>query len=161
MSEKIALIGAGAMGGAIGTRLLETGNTLWVFDLDTARVEELVAKGAVAAASAAEASRAADFVITRLNAAHIVGLAAFGENGIADGARPGTVIIDMSSIDPDATREFAQKAAEKGLAWVDSPLSGGAPKVRLAATHTNALSIVPIDVLQEHAADKSADKGDT
>ena len=128
MSEKIALIGAGAMGGAIGTRLLETGNTLWVFHLDTARVEELVAKGAVAAASAAEASRAADFVITRLNAAHIVGLAAFGENGIADGARPGTVIIDMSSIDPDATREFAQKAAEKGLAWVDSPLSGGAPK---------------------------------
>ena len=128
MSEKIALIGAGAMGGAIGTRLLETGNTLKVFDLDTARVEELVAKGAIAAASAAEASRAADFVITSLNAAHIVGLAAFGENGIADGARPGTVIIDMSSIDPDATREFAQKAAEKGLAWVDSPLSGGAPK---------------------------------
>ena len=128
MSEKIALIGAGAMGGAIGTRLLETGNKLWVFDLDTARVEELVAKGAVAAASAAEASRAADFVITSLNAAHIVGLAAFGENGIAAGARPGAVIIDMSSIDPDATREFAQKAAEKGLAWVDSPLSGGAPK---------------------------------
>ena len=128
MSEKIALIGAGAMGGAIGTRLLETGNTLKVFDLDTARVEELVAKGAIAAASAAEASRTADFVITSLIAAHIVGLAAVGENGIADGARPGTVIIDMSSIDPDATREFAQKAAEKGLAWVDSPLSGGAPK---------------------------------
>ena len=53
MSERIALIGAGAMGGAIGTRLLETGNTLWVFDLDTARVDDLVAKGAVAATSAA------------------------------------------------------------------------------------------------------------
>ncbi|MEL6887642.1 MAG: NAD(P)-dependent oxidoreductase [Pseudomonadota bacterium] len=128
MSERIALIGAGAMGGAIGTRLLETGNTLWVFDLDTARVDELVAKGAVAAASAAEAARHADFVITSLNAARIVGLAAFGENGIADGARPGTVIIDMSSIDPEATRDFARQAAGKGLAWVDSPLSGGAPK---------------------------------
>ncbi|MEO0666270.1 MAG: NAD(P)-dependent oxidoreductase [Pseudomonadota bacterium] len=128
MSERIALIGAGAMGGAIGTRLLETGNTLWVFDLDTARVDELVAKGAVAATSAAEAARDADFVITSLNAARIVGLAAFGENGIADGARPGTIIIDMSSIDPEATRDFARQAADKGLAWVDSPLSGGAPK---------------------------------
>ncbi len=128
MSEKIALIGAGAMGGAIGTRLLETGNTLHVFDLDSARVEELVAKGALAAASAADAAREADFVITSLNASRIVGLAAFGKDGIADGARPGTLIIDMSSIEPDATRKFAKMAAERGLAWVDSPLSGGAPK---------------------------------
>ncbi|MEL6566287.1 MAG: NAD(P)-dependent oxidoreductase [Pseudomonadota bacterium] len=128
MSEKIALIGAGAMGGAIGTRLLETGNSLHVFDLETARVDALVAKGAVAATSAAEASREADFVITSLNASRIVDLAAFGENGIAAGARPGTVIIDMSSIEPDATRDFAKQAADMGLAWVDSPLSGGAPK---------------------------------
>ncbi|WP_299649443.1 NAD(P)-dependent oxidoreductase [uncultured Tateyamaria sp.] len=128
MSEKIALIGAGAMGGAIGTRLLETGNTLHVFDLDAARVAELVAKGAVAAASAAEAARDVDFVITSLNASRIVGIAAFGANGIAEGAKPGTVIIDMSSIEPEATREFAKQAAELGLAWVDSPLSGGAPK---------------------------------
>ncbi|MEM9870616.1 MAG: NAD(P)-dependent oxidoreductase [Pseudomonadota bacterium] len=128
MSEKIALIGAGAMGGAIGTRLLETGNSLHVFDLDTARVDELVAKGAVAATSAAEASREANFVITSLNASRIVGLAAFGDDGIAAGARPGTVIIDMSSIEPDATRAFAKQAADMGLAWVDSPLSGGAPK---------------------------------
>jgi len=128
MSEKIALIGAGAMGGAIGTRLLETGNSLHVFDLETARVDALVAKGAVAATSAAEASREADFVITSLNASRIVGLAAFGDNGIAAGARPGTVIIDMSSIEPDATRDFAKQAADMGLAWVDSPLSGGAPK---------------------------------
>ncbi|WP_299546376.1 NAD(P)-dependent oxidoreductase [uncultured Tateyamaria sp.] len=128
MSEKIALVGAGAMGGAIGTRLLETGNTLHVFDLDTARVDDLVAKGAVAAASAAEAARDVDFVITSLNASRIVGLAAFGKDGIADGAKPGTVIIDMSSIEPDATRKFAKMAAERDLAWVDSPLSGGAPK---------------------------------
>ncbi|MEL7131158.1 MAG: NAD(P)-dependent oxidoreductase, partial [Pseudomonadota bacterium] len=128
MSEAIALIGAGAMGGAIGTRLLETGNRLCVFDLDPARVEVLVAKGAVAAGSAAEAAREADFVITSLNASRIVGLAAFGKDGIAEGAQAGTVIIDMSSIEPDATRKFAKMAAERGLAWVDSPLSGGAPK---------------------------------
>lgn len=128
MGERIALIGAGAMGGAIGTRLLETGNVLNVFDLDPDRVAVLVAKGAVAAPSAAEAARVSDYVITSLNASRIVGLAAFGEQGIAAGARPGTVIIDMSSIEPDATREFARKAAKHGLAWVDSPLSGGAPK---------------------------------
>ncbi|MEM7717946.1 MAG: NAD(P)-dependent oxidoreductase [Pseudomonadota bacterium] len=128
MSERIGLIGAGAMGGAIGTRLLETGNTLKVFDLDTDKVAALVEKGAVAASSAAEAATDSDFVITSLNAARIVGMAAFGENGIADGAAPGTVIIDMSSIDPGSTRDFAAQAKEKGLAWVDSPLSGGAPK---------------------------------
>ena len=128
MSEKIALIGAGAMGGAIGTRFLETGNSLAVFDLDAGKVAELVAKGATAAASAAEASAAVDFVITSLNSAKIVEIAAFGDGGISDGARPGTVIIDMSSIDPEATRALAAKAEAKGLAWVDSPLSGGAPK---------------------------------
>ena len=128
MGEKIALIGAGAMGGAIGTRLLETGNALRVFDLDAEKVAELVKKGAVAAASAAEAATGADYVITSLNASRIVEIAAFGENGVADGAAPGTVIIDMSSIEPDATRRFAEMAADRGLAWVDSPLSGGAPK---------------------------------
>lgn len=128
MSERIALIGAGAMGGAIGTRLLQTGNSLKVFDLDPEKVAVLVAHGAVAAATAAEASRDVDFVITSLNASRIVGLAAFGKDGIVEGAARGTVIIDMSSIEPDATRKFANMAAEKGLAWVDSPLSGGAPK---------------------------------
>jgi 2-hydroxy-3-oxopropionate reductase len=128
MSERIALIGAGVMGGAIGTRLLETGNTLKVFDLDTDKMAELVAKGAKAADSAAQASQNVDFVITSLNASRIVGLAAFGKDGIVEGAAKGTVIIDMSSIEPDATQKFARMAAEKGLAWVDSPLSGGVPK---------------------------------
>jgi 2-hydroxy-3-oxopropionate reductase len=128
MTEQIALIGAGAMGGAIGTRLLETGNSLHVFDLDPARVAELVAKGGVAASSAGEAASQADYVITSLNSARIVELAAFGDAGIAEGARAGSLIIDMSSIDPGATRGLADKAKEAGLAWVDSPLSGGAPK---------------------------------
>ncbi len=128
MSEKIALIGAGAMGGAIGTRLLDTGNVLKVFDLDPEKVSALVDKGAVGASTAADAASDVDFVITSLNASRIVGLAAFGKDGIVEGAAEGTVIIDMSSIEPDATRKFAKMASERGLAWVDSPLSGGAPK---------------------------------
>ncbi len=128
MTRIVALIGAGAMGGAIGERLLATGNRLFVFDLDKAKVETLVAKGASAAPSAAEAAGAADYVILSLNSAAIVRRAVFGDGGVAAGARPGTLIIDMSSIDPDATRQLAADASDKALRWVDSPLSGGAPK---------------------------------
>ncbi|MDG4910490.1 NAD(P)-dependent oxidoreductase [Mesorhizobium sp. M1A.F.Ca.IN.020.06.1.1] len=128
MTNTVALIGAGAMGGAIGDRLLATGNRLFVFDLDTTKVETLVAKGASAAASAAAAAAAADFVILSLNSAAIVRRAVFGDGGVAAGAKPGTLIIDMSSIDPDATRQLAADAGERSLRWVDSPLSGGAPK---------------------------------
>ena len=131
MTQKVALIGAGAMGGAIGTRLLEQGNQLIVFDLDADRVAELVARGAVAATTAAQAATESDYVITSLNAPHIVEIAVFGDAGVAEGAKPGTLIIDMSSIDPEATKDMAARAAQRELRWVDSPLSGGAPKAQI------------------------------
>ncbi len=128
MAAKIALIGAGAMGGAIGARLVATGTALTVFDLDQQKVEALVAKGAHAAASAAEAAQGATAVILSLNHARIVEAAVFGPGAVAEGAGHGLLIIDMSSIDPMSTQSLAARAAEKGLAWVDSPLSGGIPK---------------------------------
>lgn len=128
MSNKVALIGAGVMGSAIGTRLAETGNDLVVFDLDAEKVAALVAKGATAAVSASSAAAASDFVILSLNSPHIVRAAVFGDNGVAAGATEGTLIIDMSSIDPESTKALALEAAEKGLRWLDCPLSGGAPK---------------------------------
>lgn len=128
MSNRVALIGAGVMGGAIGQRLLERGNHLAVFDPDVTKTALLAEKGATAAASAAEASESADFVILSLNSPRIVRAAVFGDAGVAEGARPGTLIIDMSSIDPDATKALAADAVARGLRWVDSPLSGGAPK---------------------------------
>jgi 2-hydroxy-3-oxopropionate reductase len=129
MTQTIALIGAGAMGGAIGARLVATGTPLAVFDLDPAKVAPLVAAGATAAASAADAAKGARAVILSLNAPQIVRAAVFGAGGVAAGAAPGTLIIDMSSIDPEATKALAADAAAIGLAWVDSPLSGGIPKV--------------------------------
>jgi 2-hydroxy-3-oxopropionate reductase len=128
MTQTITLIGAGAMGGAIGARLVKTGTVLRVFDLDPVKVAALVDLGAVAAPSAAEATRGSRAVILSLNAAHIVRAAVFGAGGVAEGAAPGTLVIDMSSIDPVATKALAEEAAAKGLRWVDSPLSGGIPK---------------------------------
>ena len=128
MTETIALIGAGAMGGAIGARLVATGTRLVVFDLDPAKVAPLLAAGAIAAKSAADAAKGARAVILSLNAAHIIRAAVFGPGGVAESAAHGTLIIDMSSIDPEATKALATDAAAKGLAWVDSPLSGGIPK---------------------------------
>lgn len=128
MSESIALIGAGAMGGAIGRRLAETGNSVHVFDLNPDNMTALAEVGAFPTASAADAASKADYVITSLNSPKIVELAVFGNAGVAEDARKNALIIDMSSIDPAATRDLAGKAKEHGLRWVDSPLSGGAPK---------------------------------
>lgn len=126
--QKVALIGCGVMGNAIGTRLLDMGHTLVVFDLDADKAGKLTARGAVGAASAADAAAHAGAVILSLNNAAIVREAVFGLTGVARGAVRGTVIIDMSSVDPIATRKLYGDAAEIGLRWVDAPLSGGAPK---------------------------------
>ena len=116
------------MGGAIGTRLAQVGCDLTVFDLNPDAMAALVTQGAKAAASAADAASGKDFVITSLNSAAIVRAAVFGPKGVADSAAAGTMIIDMSSIDPPSTKALAADAAEKGLRWIDAPLSGGAPK---------------------------------
>ena len=131
MTDKIALIGAGAMGGAIGARLAETGTDLVVYDRDPEKIAALVAKGAVAASSAADAASQAKAVILSLNSPAIVRAAVFGPQGVADGAKPGTLIIDMSSIDPETTKALATEGATHGLRWVDSPLSGGIPKAAI------------------------------
>lgn len=150
MTNRVALIGAGAMGGAIGTRLVETGNRLVVFDLDAEKVQALVDRGAIAAPSAAEAAAQSDCVILSLNSPGIVRRAVFGETGVAEGARPGTLIVDMSSIDPEATRQLAADAAAKSLRWVDSPLSGGAPKA-LIGQLTLMAGGTEEDVAEAHA----------
>lgn len=122
------MVGAGVMGAAITRRLLETGCDVSVVDLDAAKVEALVSVGAAAAASSADAANAADFVILSLNTADIVEAAVFGPQGVAEAAAGDKVLIDMSSISPARTIEFADRlAGEHAMAWTDNPLSGGAP----------------------------------
>lgn len=131
MSNKIALIGAGVMGQAIGTRLLETGNSLCVFDRNQPKMDSLAEKGATTAANSAEASVNADYIILSLNSAEAVEQIVFGDNGVSSTAKSGTMIIDMSSIDPVSTKALAERAEAAELRWLDCPLSGGAPKALL------------------------------
>lgn len=125
--QSVAVVGVGVMGRAIATRLLGEGHRVAVYDLDPDKVAALVAEGALAAASPKEAARA-DFVILSLNAAAIVERAVFDENGVVESGAPGKLLIDMSSIDPEATRAMAARLkAACGMDWIDCPLSGGAP----------------------------------
>ena len=126
--QKVGIIGNGVMGSAIATRLLEQGVEVFVHDRDPATMQPLTEKGAVAATSSAGLTQCVDVVITSLNTAEIVEAVVFGKQGIAEAASPEKLLIDMSSIDPKATAIMAERLdAETGMAWVDSPLSGGAP----------------------------------
>ncbi|GFE50026.1 hypothetical protein So717_17790 [Roseobacter cerasinus] len=89
----------------------------------------LVEGGEHLVGSAAEACAGGDAVILSLNPADIVRCAVFGPDEIASGANTGTLIIDMSSIDPVSTRALSEDAAKAGLRWLDCPLSGGVPRV--------------------------------
>jgi 2-hydroxy-3-oxopropionate reductase len=125
---KIAVIGVGVMGSAIAGRLLESGASLFLFDPTPGTCDALAARGAQVAASAREATAAADFVITSLNSAAVVERAVFGTDGIAAGASAEKLLVDMSSIDAARTAAMAARLAdETGMGWVDAPLSGGAP----------------------------------
>lgn len=128
----VAVVGVGIMGSAISGRLLEVGHRVVVFDLDDEKTAALAKKGAAVAESAAAATRSVDFVITSLNSAAIVRSAVFGHGGVAEAGSAAKMLIDMSSIDPTATRRMAGELREKtGMAWVDAPLSGGAPKAKI------------------------------
>ena len=128
MSQSVSIIGAGLMGTAIATRLLECGHKVTVFDIDAAKLAALAKLGAKPATSIHEAASNSDFVILSLNHADIVRKAVFGDGGIASAATGKKLLIDMSSIDPAATAEMAaQLAKAAGMKWVDCPLSGGVP----------------------------------
>lgn len=125
MSDRIAFIGVGRMGGRMSQRLLDAGYPLAVFDPSADAVVALADRGARTAASPADAARGADFILCSLPNPSILRDAITGHDGVLDGARPGALIIDFSTGDPAVARSLAAAAAEKGVGFLDAPVSRG------------------------------------
>ena len=124
----IGFIGLGIMGKPMAKNLLKAGHTLVVYDIVDAPVKELVAAGAVAGASPKDVAMRNGLIITMLPNSPHVKKAVLGEGGVIEGAKPGSVLVDMSSIAPLASREIAAELASKGVEMLDAPVSGGEPK---------------------------------
>ena len=124
----VAFIGLGNMGGPMAANLIKAGMTVTVFDLNPLAVEALTSQGALSAKTACGAAASADFVITMLPAGkHVRGLYLGDANnkGLLDVVSKQTLLIDCSTIDADSARLVGAKAAEKGLEFMDAPVSGG------------------------------------
>ncbi|MET7486178.1 NAD(P)-dependent oxidoreductase [Streptomyces sp. NPDC005538] len=123
---EVGVAGLGVMGSAIARWLLARGRAVRVYDIRPEAVAELARDGAESARSPALLA-ASGVVVLSLNTADIVEQVAFGPGGLLASTPEGVLVIDMSSIDPGRTREFAERAAKLGAGWVDAPLSGGVP----------------------------------
>lgn len=125
---KIGFIGLGIMGRPMAKNLLKAGHELVVYDVAPAGVDDLTAAGAGAATSSKEVAQQCGLIITMLPNSPHVKAAVMGENGVLEGVRPGTILVDMSSIAPLASREICAACAKKGVRMIDAPVSGGEPK---------------------------------
>ena len=124
---KIGLIGLGIMGKPMARNLLKAGYNLMVNNLSEAPMKELATYGAIPATQP-EIGEQCDVVMTMLPNSPQVEEVMLGEDGVAAHMRPGTVFIDMSSINPVASKKIAAVLAEKNIEMLDAPVSGGEPK---------------------------------
>ena len=124
-NESIGFIGLGIMGRPMAHNLLDAGFRLIVHDVVQGPVEELVAAGAGRAGSSAETARSCPIVVTMLPETPHVEEVLFGDSGVSSGISSGSLVIEMSSIDPLPTRRFAERLGEQGVAMLDAPVSGG------------------------------------
>jgi len=121
----IGYVGLGSMGGALARRLQLT-HPLRVFDLNPAAVAGLVDAGATACASLPELAAACDVILLCLPKSDHVRAAIFGADGLAGALKPGALLVDQTTGDPEATRAMATELAKRGVALIDAPVSGGA-----------------------------------
>lgn len=126
MKEKrIGFIGLGIMGKPMAKNLLSDGYSLIVHDINPSPVEELIALSALKAESPKETAQKSDIIITMLPDSPDVEKVILGEKGVLEGAKSGSVIIDMSSIAPLVSKRIADEAEKKGVEMLDAPVSGG------------------------------------
>jgi 3-hydroxyisobutyrate dehydrogenase-like beta-hydroxyacid dehydrogenase len=125
MADLMGFVGVGRMGGPMANRLLDAGYRLCVYDVSDEATGPLVARGAELAASPAEVASMADTVFMSLPTPDVVREVALGGNGgLINGSKVRTV-IDLSTTGPGVATEVAGRLAERNIAWVDSPVSGG------------------------------------
>ncbi len=122
---RVGYIGLGLMGKSIARNILKGGFPVTVHNRSQAAVDELVSEGAERAASPAEVAARSDVVFTNLPDSPDVEKVVFGENGILQGAKPGMIFVDNSTIKPAVARSIASRLAQKGVQALDAPVSGG------------------------------------
>lgn len=125
---KIGFVGLGIMGKPMSKNLIKAGYELIVFDINKIAVDELAKMGAQSGTSGRDVASKSDIVITMLPNSPHVKEAVLGEEGILKGLKKGSILIDMSSIAPKASKEIEKECAEKGVKMLDAPVSGGEPK---------------------------------
>ena len=123
--EQVALLGVGTLGSLFADRLLDAGASLTLFDVDARRIAPLTARGARSAIDIADLVRDVDVVLVSLPDPAATSRAVLGPSGVIAACRPGTLIIDTSTIDPATAREVARRAATNSVDYVEAPLSGG------------------------------------
>jgi 2-hydroxy-3-oxopropionate reductase len=123
--KRVGFIGLGLMGKPMARNLMRAGYPLTVHNRSRGPVDELVAEGATPASSPKEVAAQVDVVITCLPDSPDVELVALGPDGIIQGGHPGLTLIDMSTIAPAAAVRIAGQLAERGIRWLDAPVSGG------------------------------------
>lgn len=124
----IGFIGLGIMGMPMARNLIKAGHRLTVYDLSAAPVEQLVADGASKGTSSKDVASRSEVTITMLPDGPEVEEAVLGTEGALLGAAPGSVIVDMSSISPIVARKVGEACAQRGVRFMDAPVSGGEPK---------------------------------
>ncbi|MBS4224314.1 2-hydroxy-3-oxopropionate reductase [Lederbergia citrea] len=125
---KIGFIGLGIMGRPMVLNLLKAGFQVKAFDVSEDARKKVANAGAIEVLSPREAAFESDVVITMLPNAAIVKAVLFGENGVAEGIKAGSVIVDMSSLSSVDSIFFANEFAKQNVAFLDAPVSGGEPK---------------------------------
>lgn len=122
---EIGFIGLGIMGKPMAIHLVAAKHTVHVFDLTPGPVQELTEKGAVACESSAEVAEQSDIIFIMVPDTPDVEMVLFGPKGVADSVKKGSIIVDMSSISPIATKKFAEKLKSSDIEMLDAPVSGG------------------------------------
>lgn len=127
MNQRIGFIGLGAMGGPMAKNVIKNGYTLTVYDLARERTAPLVEAGATVAGSCREVAKASEIIITMVPSSPHAREAILGKEGVIEGVNKGSIVIDMSTIDPVTTREIHKELTERGVDMLDAPVARGVP----------------------------------